>query len=327
MAKGGNKMLVWIIDDEFENYDLEIKTIKAKFPDCEVKCSPEKFLKDLEDFGYKADAIICQVSVDINSAVIDKLENCKVISVFGVGYDRVDIASAKKKGIYVTNVPGYCAEDVSDYVIAAMYRHNKQLSSYNACIKNGLWGAQAVERKITRLSSQVLFIVGFGRIGRLIAKKACALNMTVMFYDPFVSEEIAKELGVIKVDMEEGFKKADFISLNTKLDDSTLHLISDEQLKMMKPNAHIINASRGKVIDEAALIRAVKAGIINGATLDVIETEPPSGKEPIFSCKGITVTPHISYLSVDSLNELKETAALNVVEILEGNLPQAVVNK
>ncbi len=321
-------MLIWIVDNELGGYETEKAAVLSKFPDCEIKHSAEEnFKADMEKFGYNADALICQISVDVDKEAIDKLKNCKVISVYGVGYDRVDTAYAKEKGIYVTNVPGYCADDVSDYVIAAMYRHNKQLSSYNDDIKNGLWGAQAVDRKIRRLSSQTLFIAGFGRIGKLIAKKALALNMTVMFYDPYVSEETAKELGVEKVTLEEGLKNADFISLNMKLDESTRHTISTQQFNMMKPDAYVINAARGGIIDEAALIEAVNNKKISGAALDVIENEPPKGNEPILSCKGIKVTPHISYLSEDSIEQLKLTAAQNAVRILDGEVINEIVNR
>lgn len=320
-------MLIWIIDNEWADYKLETKAISEKFPHCEIKHSSEDFAEDLKKFGFKADGIICQISVNMDKKAIDALENCKVISVYGAGYDRVDINAAREKGIYVTNVPGYCAEDVSDYVIAAMYRHNKQLASYNKDIRNGLWGAQAVERKIRRLSSQTLFIVGFGRIGRLIAKKALALNMTVMCFDPYVSKEEAIKLGVQRVELEEGFGNADFISLNTKLDESTKHLVSTPLIKLMKKEAHIINASRGPVIDEKALIEAVEKGNISGATLDVVENEPPTGNEPVFHCKNIKVTPHISYLSDDSLDELQLTAAVNAIRVLNGEVINEIVNK
>lgn len=320
-------MLIWIIDDEWPDYEIEKKAIKEKFPDCEIIFSPEDYKADLERFGSKADAVICQISVDMSRETIKKLENCKVISVYGVGYDKVDVAAAKEFGIYVTNVPGYCMEDVSDYVIAAMYRQNKKLVSYNESIKNGLWGAQAVQSKIRRLSSQSLFIVGFGRIGRMIAQKARAVGMPVLFYDPYVNEQTASELGVEKVSMEEGFKRADFISLNTKLNDETKHLISDREIAMMKKGAYIINASRGKVVDEAALVKAVRSGFLSGATLDVIENEPPKGDEEIFKCQNIFITPHISYLSADSLNELQLTAAVNVLRILSGEIIDEIVNK
>lgn len=320
-------MLIWIIDNEWPDYEIEKKSILQKFPGCEIRFSPEDYESDLESFGRGADAIICQISADITRETIEKLENCKVISVYGVGYDNVDIAAAKEHGIYVTNVPGYCMEDVSDYVIAAMYRQNKKLISYNEDIKNGLWGAQAVQSKIRRLSSQTLFIAGFGRIGRLIAQKACAAGMKVLFFDPYVNEETALQLGVEKVGMEEGFKRADFISLNTKLNDETKHLISDREISMMKQGSYLINASRGKVIDEAALVRAVKSGKLSGATLDVIENEPPAGDEEIFKCSNIFITPHISYLSTDSLNELKLTAALNALRILSGEIIDEIVNK
>lgn len=319
-------MLIWIIDEEWDNYKIEEKVILDKIPNCEIKYSGLDFKKDLDTVGGLADAVICQINIPMSGEVIDRLTNCKVISVYGAGYDKVDVGYAKQKGIKVTNVSSYCVDDVSDYVISAMYRYNKMLSGYNNGLKNGLWGAQAVERKIHRLSSQKLFIAGFGKIGREIAKKAKALGMSVMFFDPYVSEESADEMGVQKVSLEDGLASGDFLSLNMKLTGDTQKLITLKELKLMKPEAYLINASRGGVIEEDDLMKAVNEGIISGATLDVVSVEPPPENLEILHCNNIFVTPHISYLSEDSLNELQRSAAENAVGILTGETVRDIVN-
>ena len=318
-------MLIWIIDEEWPSYELEKKAIFEKYPDCDLKFSENDYYDDLEKFGKDADAVICQISVPMGKDTIDKLDNCKVISVYGVGYDNVDVKAAKEKGIKVCNVPGYCAEDVSDYVIAAMYSHCKLWKTYDPA--DSLWGAQSAEGEVRRIKNMSLFILGFGRIGKMIAEKSVRMGMKVMFYDPYVTEQAVKDMGVTKVDMEAGLKTADFISMNMKLCDETVHMISYREFEMMKPDAYIINASRGKTLDTGALVDAVKNKKIAGAMLDVLEEEPPEKDNPVLSCPGITVTPHISFYSADSLNELQLSAAVNALKILGGEDIPEIVNK
>lgn len=318
-------MLIWIIDEEWSNYNLEEKVIKDSFPDCEIRFSGNDYASDLESFGKDADGIICQISVDMTSDTINKLNCCKVISVYGVGYNNVDINAAKEKGIKVCNVPGYCAEDVSDYVIAAIYNQCKLWKQYDS--NDGLWGAQAASHSIYRISSQTLFILGFGRIGKAIAAKALNMGMKVLIYDPYVEKDIAEKLGVEKVELEYGLSQGDFISMNMVMCDATYHMITTEQFKLMKNTAHIINASRGGTLDTRALIQAVKSGEIQGATLDVLEEEPPKPDDEILKIKNIMVTPHISFYSEDSLNELQESAAVNAIRILKGEDIAEIVNR
>ncbi|MGN0152565.1 MAG: C-terminal binding protein [Wujia sp.] len=318
-------MLIWIIDEEWPGYEAEKKVIYEKYPDCDLRFSKNDYAADLEAFGKNADAVICQISVDMGRETIEKLDNCKVISVYGVGYNNVDIEAAREKGIRVCNVPGYCAEDVSDYVIAAIYDRCKLWKEYSA--EDGLWGAQAAVRPVYRVSSQKLFILGFGRIGRMIARKALGADMQVAIYDPYVTEEAAAAAGVKKVSLEEGLAEADFVSLNMIMCDETAHMISKDELALMKKTAYIINASRGGTLDTKALIEAVQSGRIAGATLDVLEEEPPQADDPVLHCPGIKVTPHISFYSEDSLNELQESAAKNALRILDGEDIAEIVNR
>ncbi|WP_455600664.1 C-terminal binding protein [Cloacibacillus sp.] len=321
----------WIIDDEFASYDAETKLLRERHPDCEINFSKEIGDADMAAFAPNTDALICQISVPVGEDFLRKLKNCKVVSVYGAGYNNVDIAAARKLGISVTNVPGYCAEDVADYVMAAIYRNNKQIDAYHSRLSNGLWGAPAVVEKPRRISSQKLFIIGFGNIGRKLAVKAAGVGMSILYYDTFESKEmkeLEEKIGAKRLStIEEGLKEADIISIHMTLTAETQGFFNKERFEAMKPGMQFINASRGGVVDEAALIEAAKKGIVAAATLDVVVNEPPQADDPILSAENICVTPHISYLSQDSLYELQFRAARNASDVIMGKDIREIVNK
>mgnify|MGYP000352647225 CR=1 FL=1 len=275
------KPLIWIIDEEWPDYELVMQLLKTQYPDCDIRFSTFDYAADLDAFGENADAVICQVYAPMPAATIQRLKKCKIIAVYGGGYDRVDIAAAKEKGIYVTNVSGYCAEDLSDYVMAAIFAANKHFLVAEEALDAGKWGANAVGDKGIRLRESTLLIVGCGTIGSLVAKKAQVHQM---------------------------------------------HVIAYAQLRLLKPSAFLVNTARGKVFVEDDLIRAKREGLFRGAMLDVISAEPPTYQEEIFDCDGLYVTPHISYISVDSFEELKRRACGNAITALEGGVPRDWVN-
>lgn len=318
---------IWIIDDEWESYDLELGVIKKAFPDNRVHFSGKNYKEDAGRYAASADAVICQIDVLMDRSFIEKLGKCKIISVYGVGYDNVDTEAAKEKDIAVTNVPAYCSEDVADYVIGAIYQGNKTLIEYSDHVMEESWGAMAAKSLIHRIEGSVLLIIGFGNIGRKIAQKALAMKMKVMVYDPYVTEKVTSEAGVISVLLEEGLKEADFVSLNIKLTDETQGFMDYEHFCIMKPTACFINASRGGTVNELDLIRAVNENKIRTAYLDVISKEPPESDMEILHTEGIFVTPHISFLTQSSLNELQRTAAENVVRYLNGEPVASIVNR
>ncbi|MDR2257621.1 MAG: C-terminal binding protein [Treponema sp.] len=318
--------LIWIIDEEWNDYDLETALLREAFPGCDIRRSAYDYEQDLENFGRRADAIIAQVYASLPGAVINTLARCRIIAVYGGGYDRVDIGAARQKGIAVTNVSGYCAEDLADYVMAAVYHGNKRLGAFSAAIQSGNWGARTTDSPPLRLSRSVLHIIGLGYIGRTVAKRARALNMTVSAYDPHVDAETMSALGVRKTAWDEGLAGADYISINAILIPETVDLINYEDFKKMKRSAWLINTARGKVINEGALRRAAAEKLIRGAVLDVIAHEPPSPDEPILAGEGILVTPHVSYISRQSYDELKRRAAGNVILHLRGAVSADCVN-
>lgn len=318
--------LIWIIDEEWADYNLEKKLLKELYPDCLIKFSNYNYEEDLKSFGKDADAIICQIYANIPATVINQLTRCKAIAVYGGGYDRVDIKAAKAKGIKVTNVSNYCKDDLADYTMAGIYHFYKQLSDMTSKVKELPWGAQAMSFTPNRLSHSILHIIGLGRIGLVVARKAIGNDLTVTAYDPYVDAETMAKHGVKKVEWDEGLKNADYISVNCILNQETTGLIKYDDFRKIKPAAFLINTARGKVIEEEALVRALKEGLLQGAMLDVIANEPPDYTEEIFSAPNAYITPHVSYISQQSFDELKRRAVSNAAMGMEGKISPDLVN-
>ena len=320
------KPLIWIIDEEWSDYELESAILKERYPGCVIRRSTYDYMTDLEDFGRRADGILSQIYTTIDGEVIRQLEKCRAIAVYGGGYDRIDIASAKAKGIKVTNVSNYCKEDLADYTLAAIYGFYKKLAPLAVKVKTLPWGAQAIDKPPVRLNRCTLHIIGLGRIGREVARLALNNGLAVTAFDPYVSAEEMANLKVKKVDWGEGLKDADYLSVNCILNSETTNLLTYNDFKIMKPSAYLINTARGPIIKEDDLIRALDEGLLAGAMLDVITVEPPTYREKIFSCAGAAVTPHVSYISLQSFDELKRRAANNLIMGMEGEVSPDLVN-
>ena len=160
----------------------------------------------------------------------------------------MDVQAAKAAGIPVTNVNGYCTEDIADYVLAAMFHFYKPIEALYGQLKNGVWGVTALRQPVHRLSRQTLLLMGFGYIGKITAQRAHALGMTVLAYDPFVTDETAREFGAEKVELDEGLARADFVSVHVRLMPETTGLVDLELMKKMKPSAVLINVARGALV-------------------------------------------------------------------------------
>ena len=318
--------LVWIIDEEWAEYDTERELLRKWDPQCDIRFSGYDYADDLKTFGYRADLILAQVYAPVPRSTIERLECCKGIALFGGGYDRVDVGAAAERGIPVTNVHGYCKEDLADYVLAAIFRWNKPQGGYAPLIASGVWGAQAIAEPPHRISACTLLVVGCGRIGSTVAARAGALGMRVIGYDPHRDEDKLASRGIEKVDLHDGLRQADVVSVNARLCEETAGLLGEAEFACCKPGSLLVNTARGRILDEDALIRAVKAGRPSSAVLDVIGDEPPKGDEAILHCPGITVTPHVSYISVESFRELRERTVRNGTDMVEGRRPDDVVN-
>lgn len=268
-----------------------------------------------------ADALMVR-HANITSKVIENLKKCKIIARFGVGYDNVDVNSATKHGIMVSNVPDYCIDEVSSQTIAFIMALSRKIVLLNNSVKSGTWDYRVAE-PIYKQAGQILGIIGLSRIGSATAKKALGLGFKVQAYDPYVSKT---DLDVTLVDFDTLLQTSDFISLHTPLNDETYHIINKNELRKMKKDAFLINTARGALIDESALYGALKAGTIAGAAVDVLEKEPPSPDNPLLRLDNFIITPHSSFYSEDSNKLLSLETTRAVVAVLNGGRPRSLVN-
>jgi D-3-phosphoglycerate dehydrogenase len=270
-----------------------------------------------------ADAMLVTYA-KINGDMIRQMTKCKIISRFGIGVDNVDIEAATKQGIVVTKVPDYCIDEVSDHAMALLLSLVRKIPFSSARAHAGRWEMPAVT-PIHRLRGTILGLVGFGRIPQLVAPKAKAFGMRVMAYDPYVSLNVMEQAGVGRLEFPELLRISDYISIHSPLLPETHHLFSDAVFAQMKTGTVIVNTSRGPLVDEAALARALDSKQLAGAALDVLEQEPPVSS-PLFGRDNVILTPHTSFYSVESLEELQTKAAEEVVRVLSGQPPRNPVN-
>jgi D-3-phosphoglycerate dehydrogenase len=314
-------LLVAVADSVFPNLDLARAVVSRA--GAELRLASQPTPEGIVAAAREADALLVTYA-KINADMIREMKKCKIISRFGIGVDNVDIEAATRQGIVVTKVPDYCIDEVSDHAMALLLSLVRKIPFSSARAHAGRWEMPAVT-PIHRLRGTVLGLVGFGRIPQLVAPKAQAFGMRVVAYDPYVPKAAMDKAGVGQVEFAELLKDSDYISIHSPLLPETHHLFSDEVFRQMKPGAVIVNTSRGPVVDEAALARALDAKQIAGAALDVMEQEPPVNS-PLFGRDNVILTPHTSFYSVESLEELQTKAAEEVVRVLSGQPPRNPAN-
>ncbi len=304
---------VLIADDRYGVYDEERAVLEAMGAEVMVEPSLEEAV--LCDRVADVDGLIVNLA-PITARVIDAMTRCKCVSRYGVGCDNVDAEALKKKGVFLANVPDYCAEDVSDQAFALWMDCVRKVARKDRLIRAGGWNLQRTQ-PVHRISGQTFAFVGFGLIARTFHRKLAGFNLgRVLVSDPAVSEADAKEAGVELADLETICREADTISLHAPLLPATRGMIGAEQFALMKKTAFIINTSRGPLIDEVALIAALKSGQIACAGLDVFETEPLPADSELRRLDNVTLTDHAGWYSEESLVELKTKAAKNIADTL-----------
>jgi D-3-phosphoglycerate dehydrogenase len=270
--------------------------------------------------GAGADALIIQYG-RVTGRALDALPGVRVLVRYGVGVDTLDIPAATARGVVVSNVPDYCMEEVSDHALALALSCWRRLAFYDRRIRQGTWNATEVT-SMMRLRGRVMGVVGLGRIGALLARKAAGVGMTVWGYDPY----IPAPPGVRGVGLEELLAGADIVSVHTPLTAETRHLIDEKALRRMKPTAFLINTARGGIVDTAALTRALQEGWIAGAGIDTLEEEPPAAGLPLLGLPSVTFAPHAAWYSQDAMVDLKRKTAEAAVAVLRAQRPTSVVN-
>lgn len=287
--------------------------------------SKEELISALKQKPY--DAVLCLLTDKIDKEIFEAVPTAKIFANYAVGFDNVNLAAAKEKGVMVTNTPGVLTETVAEHTFALMLAIARRIAEADKFTKAGNYKGWAPMLLLgTDLSHKTLGVVGLGRIGSQVAHFSVkGFDMKVIYYDVSRNEQFEKEYGAqYKANIDDVLKEADFISIHVPLLDSTKHLINRQRLSIMKPSAYLINTSRGPVIDEKALVEALKNKTIKGAALDVFENEP-SLAPGLAELENVIITPHIASATEETRSKMSDLAADNIIEALEDRTPPNLV--
>ena len=304
-----DSVLICDVVDPVLNKILEDNGLKISY---EPEITPEQILEKISDFNV----IIVRSRTTITKEMIEKADNCKIIARVGVGLDNVDQEAAKIKNIRVINAVEGAMNAVAELVLGLMLSLARQTTRGDRAIRDGKWLKK--ELKGTELRGKYLGIIGLGNIGKRLARLARALNMNIIGYDVMpIDEEFAKEVGLMKADLNTLLQSSDYISIHVPLLDSTYHLLDAEKMSTMKKTAKIINTSRGGVVDEDALYEAIKNGTLGGAALDVFEEEPATGNK-LAELDNVILTPHIGAQTKEAQSLAANVIGEKIIQILRG---------
>ncbi len=287
----------------------------------------EDLIKNVAD----ADAVLVSGIEPYTSRVIREMKKCKIISRTGIGYNNIDAEEATRQGIPVAIILDASIHEVSDHAMAFLLAFSRKIFPVAQAVREGRWKAgdpDIVRRrgKIFRLCEQTLGIVGVGRIGAQVARKAGAFGLRVLGYDPYLTPKQLQERGAEKVDFDLLLKESDYLSINAPLTPETRHMFGLEAFRKMKSTAVLINTARGAIVDEKALYQAIVEGRIAGAGLDVTDPEPPALASPLLKLDPVLITGHSAFYSESSAEELYRKGAETIIMALKGQWPATLAN-
>ena len=303
--------------------------VREKIADAGVELLRERYEVDLDSNGDLAqkigdyDAIIIRSATKLTSDLIERADRLKVIGRAGVGVDNVDVEAATRRGIVVANAPESTVISAAEHAIGLLLALSRNIPQAHAALKDGRWERSRYGG--LELADKTLGVLGFGRIGQQVARRAAGLQMRVVGYDPFVSKERFRELGVERAESQEDvLAEADFLTLHLPLTPETQGSIDAGAFARMKPGVRIVNAARGELVDEDALLDALRSGHVAGAALDVFSAEPYSG--PLLELDNVVVTPHLAASTEEAQDRAGVIVAQQVAAALEGELVSNAVN-
>ena len=275
------------------------------------------------------DALVPLLSDKIDGEVFDAAPRLKIIAQLAVGFDNIDVKEATRRGIYVTNTPEVLTDTTADYAWALLMAVARRVVEADKYVRTGQWkvGWHPMMMLGRDVHSATIGIVGAGRIGFAVARRAKGFNMKILFYDVVPRPEMEKELNAKPVDLDTLLSESDFVSIHVPLMKETYHMINAKKLKLMKKTAYLINNARGPIVDEKALYDALNEGRIAGAGLDVFEREPTPVDNPLLNLSNVVVAPHISSASHETRSKMAEIVAENLITFFEGKIPPNLVNK
>ncbi len=270
-----------------------------------------------------AEALIVRSAVQVDAALLEKADKLRVIGRAGIGVDNIDLDAATRKGIAVMNTPGANAVAVAEHTLALALALARHISRANELLHAGKWEKKSLQG--SELRGKTMGIVGLGRIGMEVARRARGFGMAVVAHDPFVSAEVARELGAQLASLDDVLRSAEYLSLHLALTPQSAGMINAETLRKMKKGVRIINCARGELVDEGALVAALQSGHVSGAALDVFAHEPPLGS-PLLGMPNVILTPHIAGSTHEALEAVGYQIAVQVKEYLLHGVIQNAVN-
>lgn len=306
---------------DLENYEeLQNINLKVELEGSEAYEPSDQIIEAIQD----ADIVITQFC-PITKRVIDSCQNLKAIGVLRAGYENINLSYATEKGILLYNTPGRNADAVADFAVGMLIGECRNIAKSHRNLKQGEWIRDYDNAAtVPDLPGKTVGIIGFGAIGRKVAKRLHGFDMEILAYDPYV-KEIPDY--VTLVSLEELMKKSMFVTLHTRLSKDTEHMINEELLSYMRPDAYLINTARSGLVDEKALYKVLKAKKIAGAALDVFDVEPPSADYPLITLPNVTVTPHMAGGTVDAFTNSPKLIAKEMIHLLDKKMSGFVVNK
>ena len=314
---------VVILDTLYSGYEEERSALRDL--DTEVVTTKGENASALRELVADADGLLVNLN-PVDAELVRGMTKCRIISRYGVGYDNVDVNAATDAGIWVSNVPDYATEDVSDHAVALLMACVRKIPLRDAGIRAGEWNLKERQRS-RRTAGKTMGVLGLGNIGTATAVKLSGFGFArILACDPYIKEEAFAAAGAERVDFDTLLGESDFITIHTPLNDETRHLIGSRAFSLMKKSAILINTARGGVIDTVALVEALRSGEIEYAGLDVHEQEPLPEDSPLFALDNVVLSDHCAWYTEESLVELKTKAAQNVADVLSGNRPRSPVN-
>jgi glyoxylate reductase len=285
--------------------------------------------KTILEKAAQVDALATLLSDRIDAEVFDHASNLRIVSQFAVGFDNIDVKEATERGVYVTNTPGVLTETTADYAWALLMATARRVVEADKYVRNAMWkvGWHPTMFQGHDVYGATIGIIGLGRIGAAIAKRAQGFDMQVYYHDVIRRPDIEREINIKFQELDTLIRTSDFVTVNVPLLESTHHLINEERLRAMKSSAILINNARGPVVDEKALYKALKEKWIAGAGLDVFEQEPTPSTNPLLTLDNVVVAPHISSSSLETRSKMAEMVADNLISFLQEKVPPNLVNK
>jgi D-3-phosphoglycerate dehydrogenase len=296
-----------------EPHGIALESVDMDDPDAFARLAPG------------ADAVL-HMRGRLDAGEIALLARCRIIAHYGTGLDRLDVAAATRRGIWVTNGPRYAVDEVSSHAIALLLAAARKIVAADRAVRAGRWHIKPIV-PLHRIAGATLGLLGLGNIARATARKGAALGLRVIAHDPYADPAVFAAEAVERVTFEDCLARADFLSIHLPLTDETRAIVDRTALARMKPGAILVNTSRGGVIDEAALIEALRTGRLAAAGLDVFAHEPLATDHPLLALPNVTVSGHIAFYSEEAIQQMQRDAAEQVAAALGGTVPEFLVNR